>query len=85
MDFQKFSAKKFLEQKHRFFLLGKFLGANFFLLTFQIFLSPKFFFRNFRPREKIFLSELKKKLGYNFDVELSELLIYEVFRAIGAL
>ena len=33
----------------------------------------------------MFFSELKKKLGHNFDVENSELSISEVFRAIPAL
>ena len=33
----------------------------------------------------IFFSELKKKLGYNFDAEIRDLSIYGVFRVIPAL
>ncbi len=36
-------------------------------------------------KKKYFLSELRKKLGHNFDVENCKLSIGEVFRAIPAL
>ena len=35
-------------------------------------------------RKKIFFSELRKKIGYVFDVKISNLSIYDVFRARGA-
>ena len=57
-------------------------------MFFQIFdfFSEKIFFQFFFELEKnnnIF-SELRKFLGHGFDVKLSVLLIYRVFRAFGA-
>ena len=34
--------------------------------------------------EKIFFGGVEKKIGYSFDVESSNLLIYEVFRVLRA-
>ena len=50
--------------------------------TFRKFFGRKFF-DFFELEKKYFFSELRNVFGYSFDVKLSELLIYDVFRAFG--
>ena len=43
------------------------------------------YFENTISKKNIFFSELKKKVGYSFDVKLYDLSIYEQFRAFPAI
>ena len=52
-------------------------------LKFDIFDFSIFFFENFFGSKKYFLGELRFFFGYSFDVKLSDLSIYDVFRAFG--
>ena len=69
----------FQSQKVQLFDFEKcpeFFGSKKFQKKVQIFLNSK---------KMYFFSELKKKLGYNFDAEIRDISIYEIFRVIPAL
>ena len=58
--------------------------SNFFCIILDLKKSENFCSRFFEL-EKIFFSELKKKVGYSFDAEKSDLSVYEVFNTFPAL
>ena len=70
-------SKKYIFEKIIFFENLKIL---IFGLIFAIFFRRK----NRGEIDRHFFSELRKIVGYNFDVKLSDLSIYDVFRAFGA-
>ena len=68
--------------------ISTFRNFNFFRFCGQKFFGPTFFGnfpgKFFDRAKKYFLSELRKFLGYSFDVKMSDLFIFYAFRFIRA-
>ena len=83
------SKKNMFSEKSEKVKILRFAGNLKIFDVFQIFQKKNVRQKNFDfffdREKKYFFSELRKKIGYSFDAELSELSIYEVFKAIRAL